>query len=136
MITFDLTPHQCLICAAPFQIRQAGCCIDSLDSLCDGCVAKLWNGDSKILDEMGATYSKRIQEIESALPPEVGPKRQAMRREIIALLETLSHLMQGEDRQEIMSDLMREVAEFKRKNLQLDRFLRERRSANPFAENR
>src|ERR1051326_5070870 len=103
----------CFICAQSYQGELVGCCVSGLDNLCDECVTKLWNGDSEIFDQMEANYAKRIQEIESALPPEVGPERQAMKREIIALLETLSHLMQGEDRQAILRDLLKEVADRK-----------------------
>src|SRR5437867_261354 len=98
---FYLGTFHCYVCTKPHQKIWSGCVITHIDTLCDDCVAKIWNADLSVLDEIQENYTNRIQEMESELPPEIGPARQSMKREIISLLEIFSLLFQGRDNVEI-----------------------------------
>ena len=119
---YGLKTSHCKICTQPYQIIR-GCIFIGIDCLCGDCITKLRNGEAISLDDVKQNYEQRIEEIESNLPPEIGPERQAMKRQIIEMKRALSYHL---SKKSFVGGLLEHMEELKGEDLKLEDMLAER----------
>ncbi len=122
MTYFGLKTLRCVLCTAEYYL-ECGCIISGIDTVCGDCLTKLWNGETI---DVRRNYEQRIAELEASLPPDIGPKRQAMKREIIELKRRLELILESDG-----GELEKQITEMKKENFSLEAILEDRNQFFP-----